>query len=56
MRWRSTSGAASALADPDRAVDEARRTLKPAIPSIGEHGIELHDEIELTREVPAGVV
>jgi GNAT superfamily N-acetyltransferase len=38
------------------AVDEARRTLKPAIPSIGEHGIELHDEIELTREVPAGVV
>lgn len=31
------------------AVDDVRRTLKPAIPLIGEHGIELHDEIELTR-------
>ena len=36
------------------AVDEARRTLKPAIPVMGEHGIELHDEIELTREIGAG--
>ena len=26
------------------AVDEARRTLKPAIPVIGEHGIEMHDD------------
>jgi ribosomal protein S18 acetylase RimI-like enzyme len=34
------------------AVDEARGALKPAIPVIGEHGIALHDEIELTREVP----
>ena len=33
------------------AVDEARRTLKPALPVIGEHGIELHDELELTRLV-----
>jgi GNAT superfamily N-acetyltransferase len=33
------------------AVDETRRTLKPAIPLIGEHGIEMHDEIELTRFV-----
>ena len=31
-----------------RAVDEARRTLKPTIPVIGEHGIEMHDELELT--------
>lgn len=31
------------------AVDDARRTLKPSIPVVGEHGIEMHDEIELTR-------
>jgi ribosomal protein S18 acetylase RimI-like enzyme len=29
------------------AVDEARRTIKPAIPQIGEYGIQLRDEIEL---------
>ncbi|HEY7591256.1 MAG TPA: GNAT family N-acetyltransferase [Candidatus Limnocylindrales bacterium] len=29
------------------AVDEARRTLKPAIPPTGDHGIPLRDEIEL---------
>jgi ribosomal protein S18 acetylase RimI-like enzyme len=31
------------------AVDEARRTIKPAIPVVGQHGIEMHDEIELER-------
>jgi GNAT superfamily N-acetyltransferase len=30
------------------AVDEARR-IKPAIPEIGEHGIPIHDEIELEK-------
>lgn len=29
------------------AVDEARRTIKPAIPEIGAHGIPLCDELEL---------
>lgn len=29
------------------AVDEARRTLKPSIPELGEHGIRLRDELEL---------
>lgn len=29
------------------AVDETRRTLKPAIPPIGESGIPLRDELEL---------
>jgi hypothetical protein len=29
------------------AVDEARRTRKPEIPEIGDHGIPLRDEIEL---------
>ena len=33
------------------AIDEARRTLKPTIPVVGQHGIEMHDEIELTRDV-----
>jgi ribosomal protein S18 acetylase RimI-like enzyme len=33
------------------AVDEARRTLKPSIPEFGEHGIPLHDELELVLEV-----
>jgi GNAT superfamily N-acetyltransferase len=30
------------------AVDQARR-LKPAIPEVGEHGIPIHDEIELEK-------
>jgi GNAT superfamily N-acetyltransferase len=34
------------------AVDEARRTLKPVIPLIGEHRLELHDELELAMDVP----
>lgn len=29
------------------ALDEARRTIKPAIPEIGDHGIPLRDELEL---------
>jgi N-acetylglutamate synthase-like GNAT family acetyltransferase len=32
------------------AVDEARR-IKPAIPEIGEHGIPIHDEIELEKRL-----
>ena len=33
------------------AVDEARRTLKPEISLIGEHGLPLRDEIELAMDV-----
>jgi GNAT superfamily N-acetyltransferase len=33
------------------AIDVARRTLKPALPVHGEHGIEMHDEIELTHSL-----
>lgn len=33
------------------AVDEARRTLKPGIPKLGEHGIPLRDELELELEL-----
>lgn len=33
------------------ALDEARRTLKPQIPPIGDYGIPLRDEIELAREL-----
>jgi GNAT superfamily N-acetyltransferase len=29
------------------AVDESRHTLKPEIPTVGDHGIPLHDELEL---------
>jgi ribosomal protein S18 acetylase RimI-like enzyme len=32
------------------AVDEARR-IKPEIPQVGEHGIPLHDELDLVRPV-----
>ena len=31
------------------AVDAARRSLKPSIPEVGDHGIPLRDEIELVR-------
>jgi GNAT superfamily N-acetyltransferase len=34
------------------AVDDSRARLKPEIPQIGEHGIELRDELELEK-VPA---
>jgi ribosomal protein S18 acetylase RimI-like enzyme len=33
------------------AVDEVRRTLKPQIPVMGGHGIELHDELVFTRDL-----
>jgi GNAT superfamily N-acetyltransferase len=33
------------------AVDECRRTLKPEIPTVGDHAIPLHDELELEMEL-----
>jgi hypothetical protein len=33
------------------AVAEARRTLKPGIPEIGDHGIPLRDEIVLEQDL-----
>lgn len=33
------------------AVDDARRTLKPEIPEIGEYGIAIRDEIELDQDL-----
>jgi ribosomal protein S18 acetylase RimI-like enzyme len=33
------------------ALDEARRTLKPSLPEIGQHGIALRDELELERDL-----
>jgi ribosomal protein S18 acetylase RimI-like enzyme len=33
------------------AVDEARRELKPTIPTTGQHGIPLHDELVLERDL-----
>jgi ribosomal protein S18 acetylase RimI-like enzyme len=38
----------------DGAVDAARTTLKPTIPLIGQHGIEMHDEIDLVMDLPRG--
>ena len=35
------------------AVDDARR-IKPTIPLIGHHGIEIHDEVELSKTVTPG--
>jgi hypothetical protein len=32
------------------AIDEARR-IKPSIPLIGEHGIQIHDELELELQL-----
>ena len=32
-------------------VDESRRTNKPGIPDLGEYGIPLRDELELSREL-----
>ncbi len=34
------------------AVDQARRTLKPQIPMIGNYGIPIRDEIELAQDLP----
>jgi ribosomal protein S18 acetylase RimI-like enzyme len=33
------------------AIDEARRTLKPSIGEVGEHGIPIRDELELAKEL-----
>jgi ribosomal protein S18 acetylase RimI-like enzyme len=33
------------------AVDESRRSLKPEIPVEGEHGIFIHDELELHKDI-----
>ena len=33
------------------AVDESRRTLKPEIPTTGDHGIPLRDELELEMQL-----
>jgi ribosomal protein S18 acetylase RimI-like enzyme len=35
------------------AIDEIRRTIKPAIPLIGHGGVEMHDELELRRAIEA---
>jgi GNAT superfamily N-acetyltransferase len=34
-----------------RGAVDAARTLKPSIPLVGDYGIEIHDEIELAREL-----
>jgi len=34
------------------AVDATRRMQKPGIPEIGEHGIPLRDELELSLDLP----
>ena len=33
------------------AIDETRRTVKPSISEIGEHGIPLRDELELSTQI-----
>lgn len=33
------------------ALEEARRTLKPTLPEIGQHGIALRDELDLVRDL-----
>jgi ribosomal protein S18 acetylase RimI-like enzyme len=33
------------------AIDELRRSIKPSIPELGEHGIPLRDELELTKDL-----
>ncbi|HJP89660.1 MAG TPA: GNAT family N-acetyltransferase [Candidatus Limnocylindrales bacterium] len=33
------------------AIDEIRRTLKPTIPLVGHAGVEMHDELELTKDL-----
>jgi GNAT superfamily N-acetyltransferase len=34
------------------AVDQARRTIKPQVPVIGNYGIPIRDEIELAQDLP----
>ena len=33
------------------ALDELRGTIKPSLPTVGEHGIPFHDELELVRDL-----
>jgi ribosomal protein S18 acetylase RimI-like enzyme len=33
------------------AIDELRRSVKPSLPEVGEHGIPLRDELELTKDL-----
>jgi GNAT superfamily N-acetyltransferase len=33
------------------AIDQLRRSIKPGIPAVGQHGIPLRDELELTKEL-----
>jgi ribosomal protein S18 acetylase RimI-like enzyme len=35
------------------AIDELRRSIKPSISVVGEHGIPLRDELELTKDLQA---
>ena len=36
------------------AVDRSRASVKPSIPLLGEYGIPLRDEIDLSRDLTAG--
>jgi GNAT superfamily N-acetyltransferase len=36
------------------AVDDARRTIKPEIPEVGDSGIRIRDELELVMDLTAG--
>ena len=36
------------------AIDELRRTIKPSIPELGQHGIPLRDELELQLRLEPG--
>ncbi len=47
--FRLAAGCAHARRAHLRPVDEARGTLKPEIPLIGDHGIPIRDEIVLER-------
>jgi len=46
LRFYQRRGFRLTQVHPD-AVDRSRATLKPGIPETGEHGIAIHDEIEL---------
>lgn len=50
LAWYQRRGMRLAVIRPG-AVDELRATLKPEIPTIGQHGIPLRDEIELELEL-----
>jgi ribosomal protein S18 acetylase RimI-like enzyme len=36
------------------ALDDLRRTIKPSLPSMGQHRIPFRDELELVRDLPRG--